>query len=182
MKEWAESGQSTQPAYELSADRNSANAVVTSRESRVSIPNRRNASSRLKISAAILGVGLIASTFAMACKESGAETTFTPIYDANCEYVINAISVGFEPDKIIDSEKGTLTGDMQAILDKYEAKRVYEYLLLSEGGQIISTNPDNIEALKDDLLASSGVIFVEPVPVVADVPAGDKPNCTPEAQ
>jgi len=54
--------------------------------------------------------------------------------------------------------------------------------LLSEGGQILSTHPENIGDLKDDLLASSGVIFVEPVPVVADVPAGDKPNCTPEAQ
>src|SRR3990167_2434721 len=143
---------------------------------------RRNASNRLKLSAGLLGVGLIASTLAIACKESGAETTFTPIYDSNCEYVINAISVGFEPDSIIDSEKGTLTSDMQAILDKNKATRVYEYLLLSEGGQILSTNPDNIEDLKDDLLASSGVIFVEPVPVVADVPAGEKPNCTPEAQ
>ena len=143
---------------------------------------RRNASNRLKISAGLLGVGLIASTLAMACKESGAETTFTPIYDPNCEFVINAISVGFKPDSIIDSEKGTLTSDMQAILDQNQAIRVYKHLLLSEEGQILSTDPQNIDDLKDDLLASSGVIFVEQVPVMADVPAGDRPNCTPESQ
>ena len=71
---------------------------------------------------------------------------------------------------------------VRAILDKNNAIRVYEHLLLSEGGQILSTDPDNIDDFKDDLLASSGVIFVEPVPVIADVPAGEKPNCTPEAQ
>src|SRR3989344_4182703 len=117
----------TQPAHELSVDHKLIDATIPSREPRVSNQNRRNASNRLKISAGLLGVGLIAATLAMACKESGAETTFTPIYDPNCEYVINALSVGFKPDSIIDSEKGTLTSDMQAILDQNQAIRVYKH-------------------------------------------------------